>query len=354
MPVTALNTTAMPFVATKPLPALQHGKGRKAFFGNANKTDFFQSQAKEAATASRQFEKQGNQYQINRQFKNAIQAYSQAIKQDKQNTNAIYNLAHTLIQSNQQTQSLPWFKYLLAIAPHDYQARAEYADQLEKHGQTQQALTQYEIILTEQPHYEPAVRRHADIHFIRAAQQFGGQVDALRQYYGQQKMDLAIQTLRHYLTQRGQAHRLDILNNIDVVFEPTVSIDNVSNVAEYDHATHPRPTIRFSPDMVFSHPDVIAAYLLHELVHAEDRDPLTSIREEQDAYREKTAFWLWRQSAMREPNLDFAAKLYQQSPTTLDERVANYYIMRDPSIPDTSPHHGQAHDYLAPYLSSAR
>lgn len=297
-------------------------------------------------------EKRGNQYQIQRQFNQAIRSYGQAIKLNPANTNAIYNLAHTLVQSNQQKQSLPWFEYLLKVAPHDHQARAEYAEQLETLGHEKEALEQYETILTEQPNYEPAMRRHEAIHFKRSSKMFGAQAQAVQQYKGQQKLNLAIQILNQFLTHKQQSHRLNILKEVNLTFEPTVVVDNVANVAEYDHSTHPRPTIRFSEDMAFSHPDVIAAYLLHEIVHAEDKDPLTSIQEEQDAYREKTQFWQWRNSTIREPNLDFAQKLYEQSPQTLDSRVASYYKMRDPSIPETSPHHGQTHHFLSSYLNS--
>ena len=37
--------------------------------------------------------------------------------------------------------------------------------------------------------------------------------------------------------------------------------------------------------------------------------------------------------------MDYAAGLYQQSPSALDNRVEEIYTLRDPSIAQTSPNH---------------
>jgi hypothetical protein len=67
-------------------------------------------------------------------------------------------------------------------------------------------------------------------------------------------------------------------------------------MAEYDHEAMPNPEagtqglIRIKPELAFASPNVLGAYLIHELVHASDGDAISSIREEQDAYRYKPSF----------------------------------------------------------------
>jgi predicted metal-dependent hydrolase len=128
-----------------------------------------------------------------------------------------------------------------------------------------------------------------------------------------------------------------LAETINISFEPTQVMDNVENIAEYDH---PKRTIRLQPKMMFASPNVVAAYLAHELIHAEDQDGETSIQEEQDGYRELVNFWQRFKNAESEPNLDRTLKLYEESPTKLDEEVKRLYTMRNPLIAEKSPKHG--------------
>ena len=52
---------------------------------------------------------------------------------------------------------------------------------------------------------------------------------------------------------------------------------------------------------------LIAAYIIHESVHAHDKDSYTSIREEQDAYKIATEFWIANSKGVEDPEMDYAA-----------------------------------------------
>ena len=63
------------------------------------------------------------------------------------------------------------------------------------------------------------------------------------------------------------------------------------------------------------------------------------MREEQDAYEIATKFWIKHSKGVQDPEMDYAAELYKQSPTALASRVKEIYELRDPSIAQTSPNH---------------
>lgn len=126
------------------------------------------------------------------------------------------------------------------------------------------------------------------------------------------------------------------LSDVVIKFGKTAQMGGASNIAQYENYIK---TITVSDAYTYASPQVIAAYLSHESVHAHDKDPYTSIREEQDAYEVATKFWLQHSQGIEDPEMDYAAELYQQSPTALKDRVEEIYLLRDPSIAKTSPNH---------------
>jgi len=126
------------------------------------------------------------------------------------------------------------------------------------------------------------------------------------------------------------------LNDIKVEFGKTAEMGGTANIAQYENA---KKSITISNSYVYAAPQVIAAYLSHETVHAKDKDPYTSIREEQDAYTVAAKFWLKNSNGVKDPEMDYAVGLYKQSPSALNQRVAQIYKLRDPSIEETSPNH---------------
>jgi hypothetical protein len=121
-----------------------------------------------------------------------------------------------------------------------------------------------------------------------------------------------------------------------------------SNIAQYENY---KQTITVSNSYVYASPQVIAAYLAHESVHAKDNDPYTSIREEQDAYEIAAKFWMENSNGVSDPEMDYATALYKKSPSTLSSRVEEIYTLRDPSIAKTSPNHPPTKKY---HIKTAR
>ena len=126
------------------------------------------------------------------------------------------------------------------------------------------------------------------------------------------------------------------LENVKVMFGETASMGGTTNIAQYENY---KKAITVSNSYIYASPQVIAAYLTHESVHAKDADAYTSVCEEQDAYEIATKFWINNSNGIKDPEMDYAANLYKQSPAVLRNRVEEIYTLRDPSIAKTSPNH---------------
>lgn len=126
------------------------------------------------------------------------------------------------------------------------------------------------------------------------------------------------------------------LADVQVLFGETASMGGTPNIAQYENY---KKTITVSNAYAYASPQVIAAYLVHESIHAKDKDAFTSVKEEQDAYETATKFWIENSQGIEDPEMDYAAELYKQSPDSLKTRVAEIYQMRDPDIAQTSPNH---------------
>ena len=126
------------------------------------------------------------------------------------------------------------------------------------------------------------------------------------------------------------------ISDVKIVFGKTASMGGTDNIAQYEDYIK---TVTVSDKYKFAAPQLIAAYLVHESVHAHDKDSYTSVREEQDAYKIATEFWIANSKGVQDPEMDYAASLYKQGPSVLSDRVAEIYKMRDPDIAMTSPNH---------------
>lgn len=153
-----------------------------------------------------------------------------------------------------------------------------------------------------------------------------------KQAYAQKNLQEALQLTVNYMS----AEYMGDLADVQIKFGETASMGGTSNIAQYENGIK---TITVSNAYKYAAPQVIAAYLVHETIHAKDKDPYTSIREEQDAYTAATKFWIKYADGVKDPEMDYAADLYKKSPETLNKRVEEIYVLRDPSISKTSPNH---------------
>lgn len=126
------------------------------------------------------------------------------------------------------------------------------------------------------------------------------------------------------------------LSDLTIVFDKTSKLSGTSNIAQYEHA---KKKITVTSDYIYAAPNIVTAYLVHEFVHAKDKDSFTSVHEEQDAYREAAKYWENNSNGVKDPEMDYVVGLYKQAPDNLDSRVAEIYKLRDPDIAATSPNH---------------
>ncbi len=279
----------------------------------------------------------GNEYRSVQLPYMAIVEYEQAIVEDSQYTDAYYNLGRTHIVVGQPLQAVQAFENLLRITPDDHEARISLAEQLAKLGRRDEARAHYEYILGQEPGYDSAARNLAYLKVIAEPRTspFMTQFKVLGRGY--ERVNQAKTLLKTYYLQRGAHKEASIMDQIQYDFSPTQRVNGVANLAEYDHQ---KRTIRFSPELAFSDSRVLATYLSHELVHALDGDGVSSILEEEDAYREQSFVWRELKGNIKEPNLDLALRYYDQSPDRLNQAVREIYQMRDPLISEKSPGHG--------------
>ena len=153
-----------------------------------------------------------------------------------------------------------------------------------------------------------------------------------REEYASKNLQKALQMTVNYMT----PSYMKGLDDVIVCFGETASMGGTSNIAQYENY---KKKITVADSYKYASPQVIAAYLTHESVHAHDDDAYTSVYEEQDAYETATQFWIDNSNGIKDPEMDYAADLYKQSPETLRQRVEEIYTLRDPSIAKTSPNH---------------
>lgn len=150
--------------------------------------------------------------------------------------------------------------------------------------------------------------------------------------YAQKNLEAALNMTVNYLTPQY----MNKLKNVTFKFGKTASMGGTGNIAQYENSKN---SITISNSYIYASPQVIAAYLSHESVHAHDNDAFTSVTEEQDAYEVATKFWMKNSNGVKDPEMDYAVELYKKSPETLKNRVKEIYTLRDPSIALTSPNH---------------
>jgi hypothetical protein len=208
----------------------------------------------------------------------------------------------------------------------------------EKLGDTQSAKHCYMTILHAKPDFDPARR---NLHYLLYLDQQRFYPDTIRPLIATQNREV-IHKARELLNQYFTVHHPNpvlrqLATHMPIVFEQTQVVGDTANLAEYDPRRH---VVRLQPKMLFSTANVVAAYLVHELIHALDGSYQTSILEEQDGYRELARFWRVYQGAENDPTLDRALELYGISADRLDQEIRRVYTILRPDIAERSPGHG--------------
>jgi len=279
--------------------------------------------------------KAGNEQLQNNQNKKAIQLYKRAIELKPDYADAYFNLAKAYNSDGNKKNAISTYEELLKISPNDVEALTNLGECYNETNNPIEARKCYQKALDIDPKYDLANRSIKEIDNKLLAKT---DPKAANEKLQQQSSETLSKALNLVMTYAPESITKD-LGDIKLQFGETNSMSGHANIAQYEND---KKSITVTNKYIWASPEVIAAYITHEAIHAKDRDPYSSIKEEQDAYRESVKFWLTHNNGIKDPEMDYASSLYLINPANLDEKVKEVYSTRDSSIPQYSPNHGLA------------
>jgi len=275
----------------------------------------------------------GNVQLKNGKYKSAIQLYKRSIELKPNYADAYFNLAKAYKNNGDLALSIVTYKDLLKISPNDVEALSNLGNTYKETNVLIEARKYFQKALDIDPKYDAASRSIKEIDHSDLKRNDPVAAAEILDTQSNETLQKAVELVKLYAPP-------DISENfayLNVQFGKTNSMSGHANIAQYENDTK---SITVTDKYRWAAPEVIAAYLVHEGVHAKDKDPYTSIQEEQDAYRESVKFWLAHNNGVKDQEMDYAASLYLIDPAKLDAKVKEVYSTRDGSIPKYSPNHG--------------
>lgn len=275
---------------------------------------------------------QADECMKNGYFDKAVNLYKQALQINPDNTDANLNLAKTYRLNNDYKNAIPYFEKACAIESDDLELKTILGECYKYNGEYNKALNKFNEVLQLDPEYDYAKRNLLDTQNLLFSCYNPEQAH-------KERNDAAVKNLNTAVSMAVNFFPKDYvkkLQDITVTFDKTAKMGGRSNIAQYEHG---KRKVSVMDEYTYANPVLTATYVAHEFVHGYDNDPYTSIREEQDAYRVQTKFWIKNAKNIKDPEMDYVVELYKQSPETLDKRVAEIYYLRDPNIPETSFNH---------------
>ncbi len=265
-------------------------------------------------------------------LKEALDLYNKALNLNPENTVINRKLAKVYHKLKEYKTAENNYKIYLQSNEKETEAWIELGETQRQMGAYKNAKESFETALKLEPNNDLAKRSimETDNNILSCISPDKAYKE--KQAYAQNNLNTAIAMVSKHLT---PAFMKDI-SDVQIKFGQTASMMGTSNIAQYENRIK---TITVSNAYIYAAPEVIAAYLVHEGVHAKDKDAYTSIREEQDAYKKAAEFWIKNSKGIQDPEMDYAAELYKQSPSKLSNRVEEIYLLRDPEIAKTSPNH---------------
>ena len=283
---------------------------------------------------------QGSEYLKTNDFENAIECFSKSIEMRPEYSDTYLPLGKAYKGKEDYLNAVKSFEKYIESNPADVDAIILLGESYNSSGQYGAAAAQYSKAIELDPSNDLAKRNLAESKNNALA--CYDPVTAAKQKREQSinNLNSALKMAKEYLP----SGYLKDMGNLTIAFDKTAKLGGTSNIAQYENA---KKRITVSDTYVYASPQIITSYLVHEFVHAKDKDGYTSIREEQDAYRDQISFWVKNSNGVADPELDYAAGLYKQSPETLDSRVEEIYRLRDPRIARVSPNHPPSNKSLA-------
>lgn len=281
---------------------------------------------------SKKLKRIGDDNFYNKQDNKAILYYQEAIKTNPNYSSPYYNLAKIYKKQNKTDQAITFYKQLLDIKPQEIEAQTLIGNCFKLKGNYETAKEAYKKAVKINPKYDFAKRSLEEIDNLILAQINPITAKEIKSQVAQNNLNISL-TL---VNQHALASLTKNLQDIDIVFGETDSLSGVKNIAQYENHNG---RIVITNDYIWAAPEIVAAYIIHEAIHARDNDGLSSIKEEQDAYQASIEFWIAYNNEIKDPELDYAAALYRKNPQKLAQKVAETYKNRDESIPEYSPNH---------------
>lgn len=275
---------------------------------------------------------QGDKALNENNFSKALEAYQQANNINPDNINIYRKMAKANFGLKDYASAENNFSTYLKSNPNDVDCLIELGETQRQAGFYQKALSNFEKAHQLDKSNDLANRSILETKNNILSIYSPERAKAEKAEYASKNLKAALDMTVEYLS---PAFMQD-MQDVSVSFGETAQMGGTSNIAQYENY---KTSITVSNSYIYAAPQVIAAYLTHESIHAKDKDPYTSIREEQDAYETATKFWINYANGVSDPEMDYARDLYLKSPATLSSRVEEIYTLRDPSIAKTSPNH---------------
>ncbi len=265
-------------------------------------------------------------------FDEALKCYKEANQKNPDESKIYRKMAKAQYNLKDYSSAIKNYEIYLEKEPDDSEAWIELGETQRQSGFYQNAQASFNKALEIDPSNDLANRSILETKNNILSLYYPKQAQAQKNRYAADNLKAALNMTVQYMT----PEYMKDLEDVKIIFGKTSSMGGTSNIAQYENS---KRTITVSDSYIYAAPQVIAAYLAHESVHAKDKDAYTSVCEEQDAYEIAAKFWIQNSNGVKDPEMDYAVDLYKQSPSSLKNRVEEIYTMRDPSISKTSPNH---------------
>lgn len=275
----------------------------------------------------------GNECIKREDYHGAIRYYKQSIKVKPNYVDAYYNLGKAYKTIGDFDNAAFAYEKLVHLQPRNTEAITNIGQCYKQKKEYSRAMGYFKNVLEINPKFDLASRELKETEYLQI-KQVSPQFAQIRKYNQSKKnLENALGLVKKHFP----PEIINQVKGITFVFGPTSALGGHSNIAQYENYNK---KIVVTDRYIWAAPEIVAAYLVHEVIHGKDNDPYTSIKEEQDAYEESVKFWINFNKGIRDPEMDYAAMLYKENPKKLAAKVAEIYSTRDGSIPEFSPNHG--------------
>lgn len=314
-------------------PIANNNKTKSNYFSGDNYSDSFTpSQDLLKLRIARKLIEKADGHLSHDQYNEAKDLYLEAIKENESLPASYYGLAKIYKKQNDLPMAIETYNKLLNLHPDEIEARTLKGNCHKELGQYEEARECFRVVNEKNPKYDFATRSLKEVDNIILAKTNPALARQLREQQGNKNLREALRLAVNYLPKQATER----LQDVTYAFDKTDSLSGHQNIAQYEHS---KRKITVKEDYRWAAPEIVAAYLVHENIHASDKDAYTSIYEEQDAYERSIMFWVEKNNGIKDPELDYAAELYKQSPQALRNKVGDVYRTRDKSISEYSPYH---------------